>query len=76
MAKIQVKAKAMGYYDNGRRREGTIFLMDEKDIKKDAQGNLLSPRWVEIVATATAPKGRGKKVAVEEPEELSTDEVI
>lgn len=74
MAKIQVKAKAMGYYDNGRRREGTIFLMDEKDIKKDAQGNLLSPRWVEIVATA--PKGRNKKAIVEEPEALFTDEVI
>jgi hypothetical protein len=38
MAKIKVKAKELGYFENQRRRpDGTIFLVEENEF---------SPRWM------------------------------
>lgn len=46
----QVKATQQGYYENKIIIEGEIFSIDDKFLKKDAQGKLVSPKWVEIVS--------------------------
>lgn len=50
MAMIQVKAKALGYYDNKRQREGTVFHMDEAHMLKDKNGKPILPKWVVAVS--------------------------
>lgn len=49
MAKIQVKVLRTGYYEHGRRKEGAVFFMDEKFMKKDSNGKFVLPSWVEAV---------------------------
>ena len=49
MAKYQVKALRTGYYEHGRRKEGVVFYMDDKFMKKDAKGAVIPPSWVELV---------------------------
>lgn len=73
---IKVKATKMGYVYHRRIREGDVFMIDEKDCKKDANGKIVLPNWVVGLAGSDEKKGKGRKVIVEEPEELFTDEVI
>lgn len=42
--RIKVRALETGYYDHARRREGDVFIADEKDFSK---------RWMERVSTGT-----------------------
>ena len=74
MAMIKVKATKLGYYNHARHREGAVFFMDEKAMKKDEKGKPILPSWVEY---ADKPAAKGRKAIVEEPEEIvESDEVI
>jgi len=72
MAKVQVKALRLGYYNHKRQREGSVFHMEDGEFHKDAKGKPVFPSWVE-------PVGKKKYVEVEEPEkklENLDDDVI
>lgn len=58
---IQVRATQTGYYDNKRFREGALIEMDEAHIHFDENGELVSPKWVELVEKPL-PKSKGRKV--------------
>jgi hypothetical protein len=73
MAKIQMKALKLGYVDHKRVREGQVFWIDEKDTVKGSKGEILSPKWAEVVG--------GKKQKAEVVEDLpkaqdKSDEVL
>jgi hypothetical protein len=66
---ILVRAKAIGYYDNKRWREGQTFELNEKYI---VNGRL--PKWVERV---DADSAKPKSVKSRKPEaEVSDEDVI
>lgn len=82
---MQVKVKALqnGFYNNMRVREGSVFFLGEDAFRKDKnggylkdeQGNVIFPKWVELVETvqaSTAPRSRRTKEVVQN----TTDEVI
>jgi len=75
MAQVKVKAKSIGYYEHKRIREGVVFFMDDKIIKTDKDGNVITPKWIEL-CEKVAKKGK-HKVSEEITEEVvESDEVI
>lgn len=71
---IKVRATKMGYIEHRRIREGEVLMLDEKHCKKDAQGKVILPMWVEL-AEDKPKKGAKKAATIEEPIEFD-DEVI
>lgn len=78
MADYKLKALGLRYHDDKRIREGQIFFMDEKFVKLDKEGNLISPKNCELISAPSKavsqkpqPKAVPKKVV-----EVSEDEVI
>ncbi len=71
MAKVQVRATRLGYYDNKRWREGMTLVMDDKNWKKDAAGKIVFPSWV--VPLSKKPKA---EVIEETVVEDDSDEVL
>jgi hypothetical protein len=68
-----MKALKTGYVDHKRVKEGQVFWIDDKDVTKGAKGEILSPKWAEVVG--------GKKQKVEMVEDLpkvqdKSDEVL
>lgn len=72
MAQVKVKAKATGYYEHRRIREGSVFFMDDKLIKTDKDGVVISPRWIELYDQVAKKKKKGHEVV----EEIIIEEVI
>lgn len=68
MAKVQVRALRLGYYDNKRRREGQVFHMDDSEFHKDGKGKVSYPSWVE-------PVGKNKPKAHQEIDELEVEKI-
>ncbi len=54
---MKVRAISEGYYDNVRVRPGVVFDMDDAVAmaKKDKEGKVLLPRWVEAYDDSGAP---------------------
>lgn len=59
---MKVKATQMGYYEHVRRKPDSVFEMDDKLIKKDNEGKVVSPKWVQPV---DPPKAEHQNKAVE-----------
>jgi 2-phospho-L-lactate transferase/gluconeogenesis factor (CofD/UPF0052 family) len=53
--RIKVRATSKGYYDHAIRREGDVFVVDEKD---------LSQKWMEKVDVDTPEKVSGAQEAI------------
>jgi hypothetical protein len=47
---MKVRAIQMGYYQHRRRRIGDEFEMDNALIKKEKDGKIVKPRWIEDAA--------------------------
>lgn len=60
MAQVKVIAKQMGYYKHLRQREGAVFFMDDTDIKKDKDGKIISPKWIDLPDGKDVKKSQGK----------------
>lgn len=50
---MQVVALKEGFFGGDRRRIGAIFEMDDKFIKKTADGKVVRPKWVKAAPNAT-----------------------
>ena len=64
MAEYKLKALGMRYHDDKRVREGQIFFMDEKFVKLDKNGKMLSPKNCELLE---APKAQAVNKNVQRP---------
>lgn len=80
---IKVKALQNGFYNNIRVREGSVFFLNEDALRKDKNGeflkdesgNLVLPKWVELIEQAQASTSvRSRRV--KEVVQNTTDEVI
>lgn len=67
MAKVQVKATMLGYYENQRKRENQIFWMDEKFMKV-VDGKAVLPKWVVLASK--------KKVEADPEPEVETKKIL
>jgi hypothetical protein len=77
---IKVVATKMGYWNNIRIKEGSVFFMDENALRKapdgtwlkDDKGNLVLPLWVKAVEEKQMKSAKGSKVVtpVMESEEV------
>lgn len=54
--RVKVRATRLGYYDHGRRREGDVFVIDDKDF---------STTWMERVADSTPEQVSGAQDAID-----------
>lgn len=69
---VQVKAVRTGYYNHKRQREGRVFEMNKADIKVDAKGNLISPKWVELMNKTKATSAKSQIAA----DKSASDETV
>lgn len=51
-ARIKVRATKLGYYDNARRREGDVFVL-ESEVDKAGKLVAFSDKWMERVPNET-----------------------
>ena len=72
MALVKVKAMRLGYYNHRRVREDAIFMMDEKDMKKDEKtGKFALPSWVTLAVKKVIPEPEPETSHI-----IDNDEVI
>lgn len=58
-----VRAIKLGYCGNVRRKEGTVFELEDK-LCLNKEGKFQLPKWVEAVDTEEKPKKRSDKKQV------------